>query len=490
MTKDLLKKFLIAGAALRLLLLGAADFWYDEGVTVVFSRLPLDRLIDATAADVHPPLYYLLPWSLEKLGLPLTEIVARFPSVLLSILAIYLTYLLAERLDLSREGKLVAVAWVTISPLQLHYAQEARMYALLQTLVLASFLMVLDRRYWVLAALLTAALYTHNYGLFYAPALALVAAIREGWDWDRLLLRAAPWNNWQPPVAISFLLPVIAWVPWLRVLLGQMGTISGGYWIQPVSAGSVLYVFYKLFYAFNMPHEFIGVGVMMTGGLLTYTSWKIYKDRPPHYQVLLAVIVTPLALAVLMSLAWRPLLLFRGLIGTAVPLLLLVVKALEGVAVPYKRLYAYGMIAVVMVAGMVGHYQNNPGAKGNTQEWISQLVQEYEAGDAVLALNDNGVIAMKTYAPQLEVYKMTGCGEEALGSLAPGVRAALGIREREAWQLQANRVIYISTLAPVSSKCEAEADAELLGAYPKKQLIELSNDEYTTAGVYMLYKGY
>jgi hypothetical protein len=229
---------------------------------------------------------------------------------------------------------------------------------------------------------------------------------------------------------------------------------------------------------------------MLVSGVTAYTAWRIYKDRPPYYLELSVMVLVPLGLAVVLSLAWRPILLWRGLIGSAVPLLILTVKAIEGISFPYKRFYAYGMVSVVLAAGLFGHYLNNPDAKGNTRDWVGRIVQAYEPGDAVLALNDNGIIAIRTYAPQLDLYKVTSCGTEALGSLPPGTREALGVKEREAWQLRSRRIIYISTVAPVSSKCEVEVDAAILEAYEKDQLVQLSNDEYTSAGVYMLFKGY
>jgi len=504
-----INKLAALAAVLRIYHLGAGSFWYDEGVSVVFARLPWPRMIAATAADVHPPGYYIILWLLARTGIPLTEITARIPSMIFSVLVVYLAAALAKKFELNKRGQFVLMAWVLISPLQLHYAQEARMYSLLQLEILAAIYFVLDRRRAFLSFVMVGIVYTHNYGLFYLPAMAIIALQREikqspqTININNLYALFKPWIIW-------FIIPVLAWLPWLLVLLNQMGTISGGYWIQPVTLPAIIFVIYQLLFAYSMPPTFQGLGVMLSCGVILYTAWRIYKDRPSYWPELTALVVTPLALAVILSIIWRPLLLFRGLIGTSIPLLILVIKAIEGIKVPYKVIYAYTLIGFTLLAGTVGHYTFNAANKGLTKTWVHEIKQEYRQGDVILALNDNGIIALMTYAPELPLYKMTGCGADPLGSLSQGTRAALEVKESEpdlligkgiyydipddvgyssySMDTEYNRIWFVSTIAPISPKCEIDTAAKLINSqdYNAELIKELAATEYAQAGIYLI----
>ena len=51
---------LLLAAALRFHRLGAQSFWNDEGNSARLSERSLQLIVEGTASDVHPPLYYLL----------------------------------------------------------------------------------------------------------------------------------------------------------------------------------------------------------------------------------------------------------------------------------------------------------------------------------------------------------------------------------------------------------------------------------------------
>jgi len=499
----------LAGIILRLYQLAAAPFWYDEGVSVVIARLSWPKMIEATAGDVHPPGYYLILWGLDKIGIPVTELTARLPSFIFSIAAVYLAWQLADLFKLEERAKIILTAWVIISPLQLHYAQEARMYALLQLEVLLAIWLLLKRKKALLSAVLILMLYTHNYAVFYLPTLALAALVME---YGPIMETAVKF--WKRPIyilarmyirawGIWFIIPVLAWVPWLYTLAAQMKTVSGGYWIQPVKIPSIIFVLYQLLFSYSMPPTFQGLGVLITCGLLIYTGWRIYKDRPQGWQLLTILAITPLALAVFVSVIWQPVLLFRGLIGSSIPLAALVIKALEGIKVPYKKIYAYAVLTITLLAGLAGHYLYNADNKGTTTEWVNEIASQIENGDTILSLNDNGVIAVKTYAPNLPLYKLTGCGQEPLGSLSPLSRAALDVRERNLGQLLRGypalqheqlaqpyiRIWFISTVAPVSPQCEIDAANSIINGDPNlrvRLIKELTNTEFSQAGIYLI----
>ena len=141
---------LLGAFALRLYRLGVASLWYDETVSLVLAQKDLLALTRHTAGDIHPPLYYYLLHFWGHLA-GWSEFSAAFLSLFFGVLLIALVYRVARDLlptpvpsPVVRgrgEGVGVLAAFlVAISPYNLWYSQEVRMYTLGATLGLASVL--------------------------------------------------------------------------------------------------------------------------------------------------------------------------------------------------------------------------------------------------------------------------------------------------------------------------------------------------------------
>jgi len=137
---------LLAAFALRLYRLGVAGLWYDETVSVILAQKDLLALTRHTAGDIHPPLYYYALHFWGRLA-GWSEFSAAFLSLFFGILLIALVYRAARDLtpipSPNRSGArgevaLTAALLVALSPYNLWYAQEARMYTLGALLGLAS----------------------------------------------------------------------------------------------------------------------------------------------------------------------------------------------------------------------------------------------------------------------------------------------------------------------------------------------------------------
>ncbi len=122
--------------ALRLYQLGVASLWYDETVSLYLARLDLLALTRHTAGDIHPPLYYYLLHYWGRLA-GWTEFSAAFLSLFFGVLLIALVYRVAREW-FGRGVGLAAAFLVAISPYNLWYSQEVRMYTLGAVLGLAS----------------------------------------------------------------------------------------------------------------------------------------------------------------------------------------------------------------------------------------------------------------------------------------------------------------------------------------------------------------
>ena len=119
----------IAGGLLRVYQINRNGFWLDEAFSVWMAAHPLPALFDwLIRIDQHPPLYYTLLHFWLQAGDDAGYV--RLLSALFSTLTIPVLFLIAARIAGLRAGFIAAVI-LALSPFQVRFAQEARMYALL-----------------------------------------------------------------------------------------------------------------------------------------------------------------------------------------------------------------------------------------------------------------------------------------------------------------------------------------------------------------------
>ena len=226
-TIGLLVLLALAALALRVYKLDGQSLWYDEGFSVYLAEMAPAEIVARTAADIQPPLYYLLlhGW-IQLLGDG--EAAVRSLSVLFGVLSVPLIYALALALFHSRAAGLLAALLLAVSPLHLWYGQEARMYTLLTFLCLLSstlLLLAVRARTGVQAAGLwlgytlanVAAVYAHYFAFFvlaFQAAFLFLVAWSGGFRPWRLLLGGLA----------SGLATVLAYLPWLPHLVTRLGT--------------------------------------------------------------------------------------------------------------------------------------------------------------------------------------------------------------------------------------------------------------------------
>lgn len=124
----LLVLIILLAFILRLYRLGYQSIWYDEAVSIHLAMKDLRGLTLHTAGDIHPPLYYYLLhfWILPAGS---DEFSVAFLSLFFGVLIIPFSYRLASNLYGQRIGLLTTLL-IAISPFNLWYSQEIRMYTL------------------------------------------------------------------------------------------------------------------------------------------------------------------------------------------------------------------------------------------------------------------------------------------------------------------------------------------------------------------------
>lgn len=140
----IISSLMLVALVLRMKGLGATNIWLDESNSWRVARLPWGALLDNLRSSPLGPLYFVL----LKLWMQLfgdSEAALRAPSLLASILLIPVTYSIGAR-AFTRHAALLGVTLLALSPLQLYFAQEARMYMLLTLFAALYFLAYLGWR--------------------------------------------------------------------------------------------------------------------------------------------------------------------------------------------------------------------------------------------------------------------------------------------------------------------------------------------------------
>lgn len=174
---SLLSAVTILAFALRVIRLDLQPLWWDEGYSLFFATRDLGTLLERTAVDIHPPLYYIL-LKLWMAAFGYGPVAARLLSVFIGTATVPLVFVLARRWFGPAAGLLTALL-LAVSPLHVYYSQEIRMYGLVTALGIISVLTFFElagsteQRWskatdaiWVAFVLSTVAgLYTHYFGV-------------------------------------------------------------------------------------------------------------------------------------------------------------------------------------------------------------------------------------------------------------------------------------------------------------------------------------
>jgi len=292
-----------AGAILRLFLLGDKSLWLDEAFSVVVSRrglLELLRMVVRT--DAHPPLYYLLLKLWMEFGN--SESHLRLLSALFSIAAIPVMYGVALALYQDRRIGLLSAVILAISPFQIWYAQEARMYAMLTFLTLLSMYFYIHAlreghpRHWAGYCLTTAlALYTDNGAIWYLGVVTLFYL---------LSIRSFPGRflGW----FVSNAGVILLYMLWVPSLAWQTAQVTESFWLPPPSFQTLLGTFLD-FLSFNFP--LVELGLIYVALILVWAY--IVPRRDWQLRLLSLWLFLPLAISFLLSLR-QPIFLSRNLI--------------------------------------------------------------------------------------------------------------------------------------------------------------------------------
>lgn len=268
----LLVVIIFLGAFLRLYKLGNNDIWFDEAISalsadnvqgvyslsdekVPYGNLALEgwqpQLIHYKTLDPQPFFYYfLLKYTINCLGRSAFSL--RLLSVFFSVLSILVVYKLGANISNKKNG-IYAAFLISISPLHIWYAQEARQYSLAVFLItLSAYFLFLalekgDNKFWIGFIISTILLiYTNYIGL---------CVLLVGWPLLCIKEYRVSIKKW----IIASIIITVFFLPWIRIFWQHFMFVKEVFWVARPSFMSVMITFknfnigYNNFQSFFVP---------------------------------------------------------------------------------------------------------------------------------------------------------------------------------------------------------------------------------------------
>lgn len=385
---------MLCAAVVRWMDIGTESLWVDEIYSYRQAIKPFANIIANAAADVHPPVYYMLlrAWTLL---FGTSEAGLRGLSAFCAVLSVPLIYVLGARLWTRRVG-VYAAFLLTISHFHIHYAQEARSYSYVVLVTLAGMLTFVrlldeirenDALQWHTVVLFIGAnvllMYSHFFALFITVAQNVYVALLL--LFDKTLFRRI-WKRW-------FVLQVallLIFVPWLNILYWQIRAVSGSFWIDKPNVFSIVETIIEycgslwasLFMLPLAAFGFVEIRKQQsTERVITLTFPK------PEYSLLLVLWLTlPILIPFAKSLVGTPIYYVKYTIPALPALLLLVAKGMD--AWEYRNIAGKIVLAgVVTGLSIIAGYDT-------VNDWNALEKERWREAAAYLqtsnALNDSG----------------------------------------------------------------------------------------------------
>ncbi len=400
---------------LRLYHLDYQNLWLDETLTWADSQLPLYWLLRRSALNVHPPGSFLF----MKLWTGLfgsSPAMLRLPFVLVSLMIIVLTFKLA-RLRLPRRAAFLAVALMALSPYQVYFAQEARMYTLVTVLTLGGvicYLRLQQQQFegWSyrigFILLFAAALHTHYFSLFILLTLHLQFWVKSFW---RQRSPASPpktmriwiWLNMGIGLAcvpwglFVVLHPAVGRVQhdWRLLLALKDGVIQLRDLVIQMTVGYHVYP-HDLSYAFNNVlrypgavdaqyfffHRFLifGVGVPVMLGMLARGLWFAWRQAS---EALVLLFIPLLLILIVMFVAQREMILSRYLMMTSPYFFLILATGVVSLKAARCRILTAGSLMLSMGLALTTYYAV-PSRGADYRPIVNVIRQGYQLGDVIV----------------------------------------------------------------------------------------------------------
>jgi len=379
----------ILAAYLRIYRIDSKDVWLDEANTVLISSSALPEIVSRLKLDSSPPFFYLLLHYWMKI-FGQGEFAIRTLSAIFGILLVCVLFFVGRRLFTTKVGVYSALI-AAISPIQVMYSQEVRMYSLLPLTSILSmyfFIRFIQEKkrmhiFWYVISTI-ACLYTHNYGIFLLPAQALI------------LLFSRPKRKTLLTCLMGTGCVILAYLPWLPIFFSQVKNGSHYTWIKSFwDSSGFLGSFFQSLESFSPGGYQLGYVALNAFGknpflpvffvsilLLIFIIQAIIKRQITFYWLLLYFLI-PLIAAGLISIISSPVYLAGRCDQLVFPAFCLLIavsisaikpKALQHIVFIILLIFSFKTLSV--------HHKTN--LKYGNKKIASVVRENMQPGDAIL----------------------------------------------------------------------------------------------------------
>lgn len=400
------------GAFLRTYHIGTESFWFDEAHLLLESQKNIRVLFGVDIEGIHPPLYRLLIHFWMNMGR--SEIILRIPSLIFSMVSGIFIYKISK-LMFNRIIALYSLFLFSISPFQIYYAQEVKMYSLLLLLSLGSayfFLRILKEGKfiaWVSYIFFTIlSIFTHYFGFFNIFIQnCFLLSYRERY------------RNFKLKWLIGQLIILLLFSPWLVNFVIHFARVKSYFWIQPVQLKDLLLTFKNFvlgYYTanFNVSIVLIFIFILFLIGINSIFQDKVNQEsnylsgnRKLSLLFLLNYLFSPLLFAFLFSKFFKPIYLDRSLIISSPFLYIILALGIERI----KKNIIISSLAILMIitasaVALRNYYNNNnfsssPGVviKKPLKQVLNYIISKYEQEDIILLAHPSLLPSFEYYCP-------------------------------------------------------------------------------------------
>lgn len=441
---------LLLGFCLRLFQLGTDSLWYDETVSLLLARSDPFELIRHTAGDIHPPLYYLFLSAWGRLT-GFSEFAAAFFSLWFGVLLIALVYRITRNWYPARFIAPLAALFVAISPYNIWYSQEVRMYTLGAALGLLSvyFLRrlvsqnkILTRDFFGYVFVTAAGMYSLYYFLFLLVFQWLWVILRT---LSALLAKSEISNQKSEILNLkSFLSSQLAvallYLPWLPTAFRQATDPPVPPWREFIALPRVVLESWSaLAFGQSVDPNLFGIIALLLLAPIALVIWREWRaPRPslvkahenqtaisnrqsaiqdsPSALFLLGYTFVPLGAIYLLSL-WKPLYHVRYLFTYSPAFYILAAYALVNLAADFvqaqrrttaRRMYGLGAAAMLVALGFLAltgyslynFWESEQYQPDDLRGAVGYIAEHWRPGDAILVNAGYAYPALDYYFPE------------------------------------------------------------------------------------------
>lgn len=267
------------------------NIWTDEAFTLQLIQNDLKGIVEGTANDVHPPLYYFwskIFYSFFGLNLQMQKIAAIIPMVaVLSYLAVVVRKKFGDTVSF------LSILFLCCIPCSMEFAVQVRMYSMALFFVtvcgVSAYLVYTENKVkdWIFFAICAVgAAYTHYFA--FVSVLFIIGFLFLAILFNKRNL----WKRW----CISVVCMILMYLPWMKNFISQVTRVRESYWIEEIKPETVWNYFIWTFDLELVPGVVYGFLLILIGigiyNLILIVRKKDISDKVALLAMLIPALTT------------------------------------------------------------------------------------------------------------------------------------------------------------------------------------------------------